>query len=488
MADSNYVPQVDYTSRDYASIREDLINLIPDLAPKWTSRDPGDLGIAILESFAYASDVLHYYVDRAANEAFISTASQQESILKIAKMLGYTPTNTSPATTDLVFKNSSSSTVTVPAGTQIGSTTVVNGKTTQVIFETDVAVAVTPDTITPNGVSVASTQGYTVTSELVGTSDGTAGQTFQLDESPVIQDSIEVFVNTTPYRNVQYLIEHGNSDAVFVSSTDADGNTFIEFGDGVGGRTPATNGQIYVTYRVGGGTVGNVSANTIKNILTNYQAGLSVTNTEAASGGTDAESIESIRTNAPLTLTAGDRAVSLDDYASLSVQVSGVAKAIADADVSNSINLYISPFGDRGLTSGGELTEVFANLSTKVLEFITPKMPPAVTVTVFPPTFIGVNITVVVNALPQWKNSTVQTNAIKALNEILAFDNVGFNDRISLSYVLSALANTPGVSYTTPILLARADGAQSGTADAVFAIDEIPEAGTISVTVTGGIA
>ena len=65
---------------------------------------------------------------------------------------------------------------------------------------------------------------------------------------------------------------------------------------------------------------------------------------------------------------------------------------------------------------------------------------------------------------------------------------INFNDRISLSYVLSALANTPGVSYTTPILLARADGAQSGTADAVFAIDEIPEAGTISVTVTGGIA
>jgi uncharacterized phage protein gp47/JayE len=488
MADSNYVPQIDYTSRDYAAIREDLINLIPDLAPKWTSRDPGDLGIAILEAFAYASDVLHYYVDRAANEAFISTASQKESVLKIAKMLGYIPTDTSPATATLVFKNSSGSNITVPAGTQVGSTTVVNGSSTQVIFETNEAIVVSPDSITPNGVSVLATQGYTVAGELVGSSDGTANQKFQLDDSPVIQDSVEVLVNTTPYRNVQYLIEHGSSDAVFVTSTDAEGVTSIEFGDGVGGRAPATNGQIYATYRVGGGTTGNVSANTIKNILTNYQAGLSVNNTEAASGGTDAESIESIRTNAPLTLSAGDRAVSLDDYASLAVQVSGAAKAIATAEVSNSINLYVAPFGDRGLTAGNELTEVFTNLSAKILEYITPKMPPAVSVTIFPPTFVGVNITVVINALPQWKNSTVQTNAVKALNEILAFDNVAFNDRISLSYVLSALANTPGVSYTTPILLARADGAQSGTADAVFAIDEIPEAGTISVTVTGGIA
>ena len=488
MADINYVPQIDYTSRDYASIREDLINLIPQLAPKWTSRDPGDLGIAMLEAFSYASDVLHYYIDRAANEAFISTASQKESILRIAKMLGYTPTDTTPSTVTLTFKNSTSSNITVVAGTQIGSTTIVNGTSTQVIFETDEDLVVTPNTTSPSGVSVTATQGYTVTSELVGTSTGTANQIFQLDETPVIQDSISVQVNNTPYRHVQYLVEYGNSDAVFVSYTDANGSTFIEFGDGVGGRVPATNAQIYATYRVGGGVVGNVAATTIKNILTNYQAGLSVINVSAASGGTDPESIESIRTNAPLTLSAGNRAVSLDDYAAIAVQISGVAKAIADAEVSNSINLYVAPFGDRGLTSGNELTEVFTALSNKIIEFITPKMPPGVSVTIFPPTFVPLNIEVVVVALPQWKNSTVQINAVKALNEILAFDNVSFKERISLSYVLSALSATPGVSYATPILLARADGAQSGTSDAVFAVDELPEAGTITVTVSGGIA
>jgi len=488
MADINYVPQIDYTSRDYASIREDLINLIPQLAPKWTSRDPGDLGIAMLEAFSYASDVLHYYIDRAANEAFISTASQKESILRIAKMLGYTPTDTTPSTVTLTFKNSTSSNITVVAGTQIGSTTIVNGTSTQVIFETDEDLVVTPNTTSPSGVSVTATQGYTVTSELVGTSTGTANQIFQLDETPVIQDSISVQVNNTPYRHVQYLVEYGNSDAVFVSYTDANGNTFIEFGDGVGGRVPATNAQIYATYRVGGGVVGNVAATTIKNILTNYQAGLSVINVSAASGGTDPESIESIRTNAPLTLSAGNRAVSLDDYAAIAVQISGVAKAIADAEVSNSINLYVAPFGDRGLTSENELTEVFTALSNKIIEFITPKMPPGVSVTIFPPTFVPLNIEVVVVALPQWKNSTVQINAVKALNEILAFDNVSFKERISLSYVLSALSATPGVSYATPILLARADGAQSGTSDAVFAVDELPEAGTITVTVSGGIA
>jgi hypothetical protein len=49
MAD-NYVPQVDYTSRDYEAIREDLIALIPNFAPKWTNRDPADFGMTMIDN------------------------------------------------------------------------------------------------------------------------------------------------------------------------------------------------------------------------------------------------------------------------------------------------------------------------------------------------------------------------------------------------------------------------------------------------------
>jgi len=104
-----------------------------------------------------------------------------------------------------------------------------------------------------------------------------------------------------------------------------------------------------------------------------------------------------------------------------------------------------------------------------------------------PPTFVGVNLTVTVNALPQYKRSVVKSNAEKALQEILTFDNVQFADRISLHYVIEALAATQGVAYSNPTLIARVGAAQSGIADAVFALNEIPRAGTILVTVTGGI-
>ena len=105
MADINYVPQVDYTSKDYASIKEDMVSLIPNYLPAWTNRDTADFGITLVELFAYMGDVLNYYIDRSANEAFISTASQRDSVLQIARLLGYSPSKAVAATVTLTFSN-----------------------------------------------------------------------------------------------------------------------------------------------------------------------------------------------------------------------------------------------------------------------------------------------------------------------------------------------------------------------------------------------
>ena len=480
---ANFIPQIDYTSRDYDSIREDLINLIPLYAPQWTSRDPADFGIILLEMFSYIGDLLNYYIDRAANESFLSTASQRQSILNIANLLGYTPTGSIPATASLTFYNSTGSAIVVPALTQVATTTIVNGVNTQVIFETDSAVTVPAAVGSVSGQqTVNATQGQTIVNEDVGDSNGTSDQEFILDNSPVINNSISVTVNDTVYISVPYLIDAAGTDPVFYSTTDAEDITKIVFGDGVSGRIPPANSEILVTYRVGGGTVGNVNSNTLKNILTNYSPGLTVNNATAASGGADAESTDSIRVNAPASLRVQNRAVSLKDYSDLALQVSGVAKAVATSEVYTSINLYIAPFGDPG-QSGGSLTQVFNQLGNEIQRFFVDKTPPNVNVTLFPPTFVGVNITVEVTALSQYKQSVVKRNAEKALQEILAFDNVNFADRISLHYVIEALANAPGVSYSNVSLLARVGATQSGTNDAVFTVSEIPTAGTITVTV-----
>lgn len=278
MADK-YIPQVDYTSRDYTSIREDMIALIPEYAPTWTNRNPEDFGMTLLEAFAYMGDLLHYYIDRAANESFISTASQRENVLEIAKLLGYIPTASTPATTTLTFQNSTASPITVPALTQVATSAVSSATSNQIIFETDEEVIVPAKVGLTNGViTVTATQGITITDELIGTSDGQVNQSFKLSESSVINASVSVTISNIVYSNVQYLIDYQSYDPVFATYTNADYETYVEFGDNISGRIPPNNAEIYATYRVGGGVDGNVAVNTLTYILTNVVSGLTVSN------------------------------------------------------------------------------------------------------------------------------------------------------------------------------------------------------------------
>lgn len=465
MADK-YIPQVDYTSRDYTSIREDLLALIPEYAPTWTNRDPADFGMTILEAFSYMGDLLNYYVDRAANEAFISTASQRENVLQIAKLLGYIPTESTAATVTLTFQNSTASPITVPALTQVATSAVASSLSNQVIFETDSAVTVPAKVGLVNGsATVTATQGVTTTSELVGVSNGQVNQTFKLSQSSIISKSISVTISGISYANVQYLIDYQGYDPVFSTYTNANGETYIIFGDDISGRIPPNNSQIYATYRVGGGASGNVAANTITYIITNSVSGLTVSNqyisasiTGAAGGGADPESTDSIRINAPLSVRALNRAVSLADYASLVVQVTGVAKATAIADVYTSVTVYFAPYGDKGVEIDGVTpSAIFNALSTTVQKYLVDKVPANTTVTLQPPTYVDVNVTASVTVLPQYRQSLVQSAVTAIINELLLFDNVAFGDRITLQDVLTAISSIPGVGYANVTKLVRND-------------------------------
>ena len=121
------VPPIDYTSRDYASLVNDLLTLIPSYLPEWTDRSPGDFGIVLIELFAYMGDILNFYSDRVANESFIATAQQRQSVLNLASLLDYTPHGNVAATVQLQFTiNSPSQPVLIPANsTQVDRKSVV---------------------------------------------------------------------------------------------------------------------------------------------------------------------------------------------------------------------------------------------------------------------------------------------------------------------------------------------------------------------------
>ncbi len=456
MADSNYIPQVSYTSRDYTSIRQDLLDLIPLYAPEWTSRNPADFGIVLLELFAYVGDLINYNIDRSTNESFITTASQRDSVLQIASLLGYVPTQKTAASATLTFQNSTSNAITVPPLTQVSTTSVVNGETVQIVFETDEEVTVPAKVGAVNGsASVLATQGESIFDELLGTSNGTSAQAFELAESSVIESSITISINNIVYNQVPFLIDYVASDPVFVVNTNADGVTSVIFGDNVSGRIPPSGAEIYASYRVGGGDIGNVAVNTLTYLITNVVSGLTVNNQTAASGGADEESTDSIRINAPASLKALNRAVSLLDYASLALQVTGVSKAVAKANVYSSITLYIALFGDRGIDGSSNPTTIFNTVANRVANYFIDKCPPNTTITVQPPTYTEIDITVDVTVSPEYRTSAVKSQIENALNLLLDIDNVIFGDVIRLNDVLQTISSVNGVLQITPVLLAK---------------------------------
>ncbi|HEY5704606.1 MAG TPA: putative baseplate assembly protein [Terrimicrobiaceae bacterium] len=61
----------------------------------WRAREGDDLGIMLLEMWAYVLDVLGFYEERIANEAYLQTAQREISLRRLVELIGYHP---SPAT------------------------------------------------------------------------------------------------------------------------------------------------------------------------------------------------------------------------------------------------------------------------------------------------------------------------------------------------------------------------------------------------------
>ena len=479
----NYIPQVDYTSRDYVSIREDLVALASRYTPEWSTQDTNDLGIVLLDTFAYLGDLLSFYIDRSANEGLLPTASQRTSILQIASVLGYSPVTVQPATVTLTFSNSNAYTITVPAKTQVATTSVVNGLSQQIIFETASGVTVPAASGGVSGtVTVTATQGPTVSGEVVGTSDGTPSQSFALAYVNVVISSIAVTVNGISYLYVSSLSDYGPYDYVFTTVNDGNGYTYVIFGDGVNGRVPTSGQAVNVTYNICDGSFGNVPGGSLTSILPGTSIspsviGLTVTNLTAATSGADEESNDSIRFNAARALKASNRAVSLKDYANLALQVPTVAKANADAATYNSVTLYIVPTADSGVTSGGSATTAFNSASTAVSNYFLDKTPPNMSLTITTPTYVPVDIEINANVLSTYSSTLTYNNIVSAITDALSSANSYFAEVVTEQFILNTVRNATGVDYASVALLRRK------SADTVYNVASYARTGNI-VTVT----
>jgi hypothetical protein len=82
-------PRINYLAKDYASFRQLMLDRMATLAPAWTERNVADIGIALVELFAYVGDYLSYEQDAVATEAYIGTARRRTSLRRHARLIDY---------------------------------------------------------------------------------------------------------------------------------------------------------------------------------------------------------------------------------------------------------------------------------------------------------------------------------------------------------------------------------------------------------------
>ena len=214
-------------------------------------------------------------------------------------------------------------------------------------------------------------QTSTIENENLGSSNGEPDQVFRTVSTPILLNpQIEVREPEQPSTAERVLIMQEEGDDAIHTVADASGRPKeiwvrwhqmsdfygsgprdrhyvldhltgqIYFGDGQHGMIPpqGRNNVRAAVYRTGGGTRGNRGAQTITQLKTTVPYIDGVTNYEAASGGAEAESLESVKERGPRALRHRDRAVTVQDFEDLAYSASSNvarARALAARDMNN---------------------------------------------------------------------------------------------------------------------------------------------------------
>jgi hypothetical protein len=313
-----------------------------------------------LELFCAVADNLSFYSDRNANENFLATCTQRASGLKFAKFANYSIRQNTSAVVDITFTVSGAGTI--AAGFQVGS------QETQaqeaLTFELRSAI-----TAIGAGTYVGEVIEGETSEEILGSSDATADQSFELENTPLAFDpdgtsSLQVWVKdgANPWEQYTQATDNDFSASTatskhYIVNIDEFDIVEVQFGDGVNGIIPPSGtDNIKAIGRFGGGLLGNQVGQSLITEILESSPGIvtAVTNgTNVPQGGQDKETLDELKTNIPDWIRRNDRCVTEEDYAAAALTIGGVGATKAARGESNyQMNIYVRAAGTNPNPSG----------------------------------------------------------------------------------------------------------------------------------------
>lgn len=307
---------------DFDSIKQNLKEYL-QTKPQFTDYDFEGSGLSVLlDVLAYNTHYEAIVANQLARELSIDTANNKRIVGLHAKRLGYLPRSYRAATTtvnlEVIAPTNSPATLTLGKGASFIST--IDGS---VVEFTNIL----PKTINRdnNGRYIFSDikvyQGSLKTFRYLVTN---ASGKYEIPDANVDTSTLRVFVQQSrtnssriEYFKVDRITDVKSESLAYFIQTNQAGNYEIYFGDGIIGKQPQVDNIIVMEYIITDGSSGNDIRSIAFNDYIEGNSNIAITTNAKTSGGSEPESIESIRFNAYKNNMTQDRAVTSTDYANI---------------------------------------------------------------------------------------------------------------------------------------------------------------------------
>jgi hypothetical protein len=305
------------TELDFDSIKDNLKTYLK-AQTEFKDYDFEGSGMNILlDTLAYNTHYLGFNANMLANEMFLDSASLRSSAVSHAKTLGYEVSSArAPYATINVNLTTDANTKTMSSGTAF--TTNIDGTNYRFVTIADVTSSNTGSSIPFDSVKIYEGT-YVTTRYTVDSSD--IDQRFLLNNPNSDTSTLTVKIQTsssdtttTTYTKATDITQLSSDSTVYYLQETDSGKFEVYFGDGTVSKSLSDGNIVVLQYVVTNKTLSNgantfTSPSSIDGVTT-----ITVTTVSSATGGSEAETIQSIKLNAPLDYAAQGRCVTIDDY------------------------------------------------------------------------------------------------------------------------------------------------------------------------------
>jgi Baseplate J-like protein len=257
-----------------------------------------------------------------------------------------------------------------------------------------------------------------------------------------IATTLRVSVDGVDWREVESFYGAQPDEEIYtVRANDAD-VSFVRFGDGrTGSRPPSGMNNLKAKFRTGLGAGGNLPPGRLNNLMTRPLGLQGVYQPRPSSGGEDPEQSDGARENAPVSVKALGRLVSLSDYADFARAYAGVAKAHAVWGKFGRVQgvlLTIAGVDGAEIPSDSDLGKNFA---AAVQSFRDATVLVQI-VSYVPRTFI---VSARLHCDPRFDSAKIIADARAVLEERYSFGKMHLGEAVTTSTVVSLLQKIAGV-------------------------------------------